>query len=144
VIIGVAWRPPLASVGLLAFFIVLLAAVAWTTRRLTANNIPSLPLEEKRQDDNVLQQMIRSQTSEGLNRLDGTFLVKFPAKAMTTTVHIPFCPAFERVPKVQAFPVDEADAQLRIVAIKMFGVRIDVKRSNLTAHWLRFAFVAEE
>jgi len=131
---------------LLVFFITLLIVVEWATRRLTTKKLsPSSKTGlTDPMDETIQQQMIRSKTSEGSDRLDGTFLVLFPAKAMTATVHIPFCPAFERVPKVQVFPVDEADAQLRIVTIKMFGVRIDVKRSHPTTHRLRLAVVAEE
>ena len=87
--------------------------------------------------------MIRSKTPEGLDRLDGTFLVEFSADTMTTTVHIPFCPAFERIPQVQVFPVDKTDAQLRIVSQKTFGVRIDIKRSNADLQQLHFAIIAE-
>jgi hypothetical protein len=87
--------------------------------------------------------MTRCTTAEGLDRLDGTFWAEFPANAMTTTVHIPFCPAFERIPKVQVFPVDEADVQLRITSQKTFGVRVDVKRNNMETDRLRFAIIAE-
>jgi hypothetical protein len=87
--------------------------------------------------------MIRSRTSEGLDRLEGTFWAEFPEDAMTTTVHIPFCPAFERTPKVQVFPVDETDTQLRITSQKPFGVRVDVKRNTVEIDRLCFAMTAE-
>jgi len=94
-------------------------------------------------DEHVQQQMIRTKTAEGLERLDGTFCVEFPADAMTATVHIPFCPAFEKVPKIQVFPVDETDASLRIISPKVFGVRVDVKRNDSAIHRLCFAIVVE-
>ena len=139
-IIGVAWRPPLASVGLIAIFLLLLVAIEWTSRRLTPKQISlhSLPVRET-----VQQQMTRSTTAEGLDRLEGTFWAVFSANAMTATVHIPFCPAFERVPKVQAFPMDGTDVSLRIVSPKIFGVRVDVKRNNLAVHRLCFVVIAE-
>jgi len=139
-IIGVVWRPPLASVGLVALFLVLLVAIEWASQRLIAKKLPS-PLPKC---DTVQQRMTRSTTAEGLDRLEGTFLAEFPVDAMTTTVHIPFCPAFESVPKVQVFPVEETDANLRIVSTKTFGMRVDVRRNNLDIDRLCFAVVATD
>jgi len=150
-VVGVVWRPPLASVGLIALFLVLLVAIEWASRRLITR--PSIAEEwsecedAEPMEDNIQQQIVRTKTPEGLDRLEGTFLVEFPADTLTATVHIPFCPAFERVPKVQAFPVDESDVNLRIASPKAFGVRVDVKRSNLQGNLegdrLRFAVIAE-
>jgi len=141
-IIGVAWRPPLASIGLIAIFLVLLVAVEWASRRLTAKKLLP-PLSES---ETVQQRMTRTKTAEGLDRLDGTFWAEFPADTMTTTVHIPFCPAFESVPKVQVFSTDETDAtdvSVRIVSPKMFGVRVDIKRNNLDIDRLCFTIIAD-
>ena len=131
-----------ASVGLLVIFLGLLVAVEWTTRRLTSKklNSPSATPEKA----TVLQQMTRSKTAEGLERLEGTFWVEFPAEALTATVHIPFCPAFSGIPKVQAFPAEETDAGLRITSLpKPFGVRIDVKRSGSAIGRFCVAVIAE-
>ena len=139
-IIGVVWRPPLASVGLIAIFLVLLVAVEWGSRRLTAKKGPSSLLPKP---ETVQQQMTRTKTAEGLDRLEGTFWAEFPEDALTTTVHIPFCPAFESIPKVQVVLVNETDANLRIVLTKTFGVRVDVKRNDLEIDRVCFAAVAE-
>jgi membrane protein implicated in regulation of membrane protease activity len=145
-VIGAAWRPPLASVLLITVFLVLLVAVEWVSRRLPAKNLPTTEKTDTAEpiDETIRQQVIRSKTAEGLDRLDGTFWTEFPADAMTATVHVPFCPAFERVPKIQVFPVNETDAQLRITSPKTFGVRVDVKRSSLEIDRLCFAIIAEE
>jgi len=144
-VIGVAWRPPLASVLLIALFLVLLVAIEWTSRRLTAKKLPPSPSPSPLPEtESIQQQMTRTKTVEGLDHLEGTFWAEFPADAMTTTVHIPFCPAFERVPAVQVFPLDETDASLRVVSPKMFGVRVDVKRSNFDINRLCFAVIATE
>ena len=140
-IVGVAWRPPLASVGLVALFLLLCVAVEWTSRRLATKKLPKI--KTKPAEETVSQQMIRSKTSEGSDRLEGTFWAEFPEDAMTATVHIPFCPAFERNPEVQVFPVDETDAQLRIASQKTFGVRIDVKRNTVDIDRVCFALTAE-
>ena len=144
VIVGVVWRPPLSSVGLIAIFLVLLVALEWVSRRLTTKKLPPLPLPES---ETIQQQMSRTRTAQGLDRLTGTFWAEFSEDVRTTTVHIPFCPAFERVPNVQVFPVDAADVSLRIISPKTFGVRVDVKRnnsqSNLEDNRIGFAVVAE-
>ena len=140
VIIGVAWRPPLASVGLIAIFLVLLVAIEWVSRRLAPKTMPASSLPET---DTVQQQMTRFTTAEGLDRLEGTFWADFPENAMTTTVHISFCPAFERVPRVQVFPKNATDTNLRVVSPKTLGVRVDVKRNNPAITRLCFTIVAE-
>jgi hypothetical protein len=137
----VVWRPPLASVGLLVIFLGLLVVVEWASRRMASQRLfPSTTPET----ESVQQQMTRTTTENGLDKLEGVFWAKFPENATTTTVHIPFCPAFASVPNIQVFPVDETDANLRVVSPKVFGVRIDVKRSNLEAHRLCFAIIAED
>ena len=142
-VVGVAWRPPLASVALIALFLMLLVAVEWASRRLIAKKLPKIESAEP-MDETVRQQIIRSKTAEGGDRIDGTFWAEFSEGAMTTTIHIPFCPAFERIPKVRVFPVDETDAHLRIAPPKTFGVRVDVKRNNLLNNRLCFAIIVEE
>jgi hypothetical protein len=141
-VIGTAWRPPLASIGLISIFFVLLLAVEWGSRRSTAKKLPK-PVPDEPMEENFRQQIIRSKTAEGLARLDGTFWAEFPAEAATATVHIPFCPAFEQVPNVKVFPVDATDVQLRVAPPKKFGLRVDVKRSNLEINRLCFAVIAE-
>jgi len=141
-IVGTVWRPLLASVGLMSIFLVLLVAIEWASRRLTIKK-PKTQTVEPRDKTIVQQQMARSKTAEGWDHIEGTFWAEFPADTMTTTVHIPFCPAFEKVPKVQVFPVDDTDVNLRIVSPKMFGVRVDVKRNDLETRRICFAVVAE-
>ena len=148
-IVGVFWRPPLASVALLSFFLALLVAVEWASRRLSSKEVKvkqSSPSAESLEssDETVQQQITRSRTSEGIDRFEGTFWAEFPVDAMTATVHIPFCPAFERVPKVQVFHGDETDASLRITSLKTLGMRIDVKRNDAEIDRLCFVVVAEE
>jgi hypothetical protein len=141
-VIGVAWRPPMASVGLITIFLGLLVSIEWASRRLSANKLPKIDTTEP-MEDTIKQQTIRTQTAEGVDRFEGTFWAEFPTNAMSTTVHVPFCPAFERVPKVQVFSVDETGLHLRITSPKTFGVRIDIKRNNLETARHRFAMIAE-
>ena len=141
-IVGTAWRSPTASVCLITFCLALLIAVEWISRQLATKKLPkNEPVELM--DDTVQQQIIRSQTADGQDRLDGTFWVEFPTETMTATVHIAFCPAFERIPKVQVFSVNETDVHFRVAPPKTFGVRVDVKRNNLEQDRLCFIVIAE-
>jgi len=139
-VVGVTWRSPLASVVLLSFCLALLVAIEWAVRRFSSKDATA-PLKGVGHD-NVQQQIVRSQTAEGRDRLDGTFWVNFPADAMTTTMHIPFCPAFQRVPHVQVFPLDKTD--VRIISPKTFGVRVDVKRRDPETQHCRLTIVVED
>ena len=146
-IIGVVWRPPLASVVLITLSLLLLIAFEWASRWWTAKKLPPSPLLPSfplPKGDIVQQTITRTKTAEGRDRLDGTFWVDFLAETKTTTVHIPFCPAFERVPNVQVFPVEETDVHFRILSPKTFGVRIDVRRNNLEVDRLCFAVVVTD
>lgn len=146
-IAGIVWRPPWASAALIVLLLGIIGTLDWAARRWNSPkwSLDVNPNEEGEAiEETVLQQMIRSKTSEGLERLDGTFLAEFLADSMTTTVHIPFCPAFERVPTVQVFAADESDAHLRIASAKPFGIRVDVKRKSLTTDKIRFVVIAEE
>ena len=141
-VIGTAWRPPLASVGLMSIFLGLLFIIEGGSRRLTAKKLPK-PVSAEPIETTLRQQIIRSKTAEGLDRLDGTFWAEFPAETMTATVHIPFCPAFEQIPNVQVFPVDATDVPLRITSLKKFGIRVDVKRNNEEMDRICFTVIAE-
>ena len=143
-IVGVAWRTPLESVGLLAIFLLLLVAFEWGSRRISTTKSPVKKSLSDETDENVQQRITRSKTAEGLDRLDGTFVAEFPVDAMTATVHIPFCPAFESAPEVQVFPLDESDANIRISSIKPFGMRVDVKRSDAEIDRISFAVIVHD
>jgi len=137
-VIGTLWRPPLASLGLLFIFLVLTAVVEWLSRQLNPKYAPAESRLMPSDTPNApwLQKMTRIKTEEGLDRLEGTFLAEFPEGAATTTVHIAFCPAFEQTPTIQIFPLgdipdSETDSSFRIVQSKPYGVRIDVKRTDL-------------
>ena len=154
-IAGTFWRPPLTTLALTLFFLAIVFAVEWFSqtfqtktgkaktcllKRLQTKT--TTPNNTKIPQTQPLLQNTRSKTPEGLDRLEGTFWADFPDGAKTVTVHIPFCPAFSQVPKLQIFPVDEPEANVRIVQAKPHGIRVDVKRSHLDSSRLCFAFEA--
>ena len=132
-IFGVFWRTvPFEPRILLFGFVVALIAVAelvWWKRPASFPSLIEDELEEEEFDADALQRIVRSRTEDGMERLEGTFLVEFAPDQRTASVHVPFCPAFETVPAVEALPL-EGDATLSIVTPRPFGVRIDVKRQD--------------
>ena len=134
-VFGVCWRsiPFEPRILLFGFFVALAAAVelAWWKRSFRT---PSLrendePEEQEYFDDAVTQQIVRSRTEDGVERLEGTFLVAFAPMQQTASVHVPFCPAFETTPTVEVLPL-EGDAMASVDSPRPFGVRVDVKRKD--------------
>lgn len=101
-------------------------------------------LDEDTFDENTLSQVVRTRTEENRERLEGTFCVEFLPDQWTTTIHVPFCPAFDTPPHVEAFVLDEEDVKLTIFEPKTFGVRIDVKKRSRETSRLHIAITAEE
>ena len=152
---GVFWRDPFSSVLLISVFLLLLVAVVrlprrWEIRQLQRIKIADTgavnaeSMDADAVDGVIHQQLIRSRTSAGQERLDGTFWAEFPPGTMTVTVHIPFCPPFAGVPKVQVYPIDDSGVHVRIVLPKPYGVRIDVKQNHRHKDRICLAMIAEE
>lgn len=95
-------------------------------------------------DENTLQQTVRRRTEDGRDRLEVSYAVLFAEEQLTAVVHIPFCPVFETVPKVEAFLLDENSAKIILADPEIFGIRIEVKRDRSASNRLHLAVVAEE
>ncbi|MDR1484466.1 MAG: hypothetical protein LBT09_06545 [Planctomycetaceae bacterium] len=94
--------------------------------------------------DGKTQQIIRSKTDSGGERLEGYFLVEFVCGQAAASVHVPFYPAFARLPEVEAYLIDAADAKLTVAKVQHFGARVEIKRTNKNADKLRLAVVVLE
>jgi len=134
-VFGVCWRSAPFEPRILLFgFFVALAAVAelaWWKRPSRSPLLREGDESEGQEDfdDAMTQQIVRSRTEDGAERLEGTFLVEFAPAQQTASVHVPFCPAFETTPTVDALLLD-GKAMLSVVKPRSFGVRIDVKRQG--------------
>jgi hypothetical protein len=139
-VFGICWRSVPFDLRILFFgFVVAVLAVAelvWWKRpkdtgsRLSPKGGPEEFVEEEEEfDASATQQIVRSRIEDGTERLEGTFLVEFAPEQRTASVHVPFCPAFETEPMVEALLLD-GDATLSVVKPRSFGVRIDVKRRD--------------
>lgn len=99
--------------------------------------------DEETWNEGTTQRTIRCRTEEGIDRFEGTFLVEFRPDQSTASVHVPFCPAFETIPSVDVYFLDEADAKLNVAETQLFGTRIDVKRKASAPTKFPIAVVAE-
>ena len=73
----------------------------------------------------MTQQLSRSRSAEG-DAIHGTLLAEFAPGERTVTLHVAFCPPFERLPQVDA----EADGcDVHVVQILHQGARLDARRS---------------
>jgi hypothetical protein len=90
-------------------------------------------LSELLLDKGKTQQIIRSKTESGIERLEGYFLVEFIEGQLVTSVHIPFYPVFEELLGVDVYLVEVADVKLTVAKKQRFGVRVDLKRENKNA-----------
>ena len=131
-VLGVFWRNvPFDSRIMFFGFLVALIAVAeifWWKRSLSAPPFQKDEEHTKEEFDvGAIQQIVRFRTEDGTERLEGMFLVEFATEQRVASVHVPFCPAFESTPMVEALLL-EGEATLSAVKPCSFGVRIDVKR----------------
>lgn len=98
---------------------------------------------EESLDGNTTQHIVRTRTEAGTDRFEGTFLIEFLDRQGTAGIHIPFCPAFGSVPRIEAFLLDEEAAKIAAMTPHPYGVRIDVKREPAAASRFHIAVVAE-
>ena len=78
-------------------------------------------------DKTLLQQVSRSRTTEGVETLHAWLKASFQAGQLRTSVHLAFCPPFERTPEVDFEQSNGPDAQIQLGQLLAYGVRLDVK-----------------
>ena len=82
----------------------------------------------------VLFSMKRSVTPDGnRHRIDGWLKTIFRPDQMHQTQHVPFTPAFDRIPLVTLEPESEMEVIVEPPVVMTHGMRFDIKRSSLDA-----------
>jgi|GEM_PF-6809257 len=61
----------------------------------------------------------------------GTICVLMKSETKQCTVHVPFCPPFEDVPKILLKQVSSHDVKLNLVFVRPYGMKIDIRKNNL-------------
>jgi hypothetical protein len=67
----------------------------------------------------------------------GQMIAQFAAGQSVAAVHIPFVPAFERVPEFSCDVVDQPSIRSRTPAVYRYGARVEVKRAGETSNAIR-------
>jgi hypothetical protein len=75
----------------------------------------------------AIQQLTRYRTADGAHSIHGTLLAELEPGERSTTIHIAFCPPFERLPTVEAEAVDDSSATVKLSQVLHNGVQIDVR-----------------
>jgi hypothetical protein len=77
--------------------------------------------------DMPLQQLTRYRAADGTHSIHGTLIAEFEPGDRSATLHIAFCPPFERLPTVELEAVDNSFATVKLTQLLHNGVQIEVR-----------------
>lgn len=77
-----------------------------------------------------VQWMRRSVDEHGAEHLEGAIQARFESGESTTTVHVVFCPPFQRTPAFHCNLADGAPARVRTSVAYAYGGRVELKRTG--------------
>ena len=75
----------------------------------------------------VLQQLTRSQTAEGVEQLSGWLRTPFSVGQRTASVHVAFCPPFPKTPQLEVEQLDGPPSRIKTAQLLPHGTRLDLK-----------------
>jgi hypothetical protein len=75
----------------------------------------------------VVQQLTLRTTADGAQELSGWLRMNLAAGLRTGTLHVAFCPPFDRPPVVEAEVVTGPDCRIKVAEAMTYGVRLDIK-----------------
>jgi hypothetical protein len=79
----------------------------------------------------LLQKLNRCRDDQGSESVMGTVLAEFAAGERIATVHVAFCPPFEKLPAVEAEVTDGASATIKVAQVLHNGARLEVRRDEV-------------
>jgi hypothetical protein len=147
----VAWRCLAVGVAkpvsliVLVLTAALLSGIGWLVRLITtgrrprpallriasvvgrASAIPAECGEPTEPADDVLQQLTRRTTPDGSEELSGWLRMNLTAGQRSGTLHVAFCPPFDRPPEVQVEMVSGPDCRIKAADALPYGVRLEIK-----------------
>jgi hypothetical protein len=120
-----------------------------TAARRCPSSLAALPVTVRASNDAsgiLLQQLSRSRTADGHESIHGTLVAEFAPGERTATLHVAFCPPFEKLPHVEAEIADGPDASVKVAQVLHSGARLEVRLSEPTAisTAVSLEFAAEE
>jgi len=172
VLLGIAWSLPGTSVyGLAILWGVILVEEIWTFRGVVGGRSsrprplaeagqPAAPLSEvppsatvplplphtAHPAEDVLQQVTRTREADGTDRLGGWLRARFGAGQRTESVHLAFCPPFERAPRLEVNQRGGPGVRVKTGQLLPHGARLDLKLAATAERpeWVLLEFTAEE
>ncbi|MCY2965209.1 MAG: hypothetical protein NT069_16520 [Planctomycetota bacterium] len=107
-------------------------------KELMVDSVFELPTHASRRsaesagDMHPVQWMQRAVDGRGAERLEGVMQVDFPAGQSTVTVHVAFCPPFQRTPAFHCQVPANPGVRLRASVAYPYGARVELKRTSST------------
>lgn len=150
-VIGLSiWMPgsSLYAVGLFWVFLLFGDAVHWTAsderspkprmhsvttflapEESPETSEPALPEEDASllPEEPLQERLVRSQTEEGRERVEGTVRIRFEPGQRIGHAHIPFCPAFVSVPQFECEQIEGPEGRIKPTQVQPFGARVEAK-----------------
>ncbi len=77
--------------------------------------------------DNVLQQLTRSRGADGSEQLAGWLRMPFGPGQRTASLHVAFCPPFDRRPEIDVAQCDGPTTRVKTTQLLPYGARLDLK-----------------
>ncbi len=75
----------------------------------------------------VLQQLTRSLSNDGVEQLAGWLRMPFSVGQRTASVHVAFCPPFSKTPELSVEQLDGPTARIKTAQLLPHGARLDLK-----------------
>ena len=95
--------------------------------RGVAVELPPQRSMEEAPPEEVLQQLTRSGAADGSEQLAGWLRVPFAPGQRTGSVHVAFCPPFNRTPELVVEQLAGPEARIKTAQLLPYGVRLDLK-----------------
>jgi len=145
--------PGTSAVGVIALWGVIVLEETWSWRglgrkRLTGTAKPTEPTPVASSDpepvntpkgpaavppdDDVLQHFTRSRDAAGTERLTGWLRATFAPGQRTDSVHLAFCPPFERTPRLAVDQAGGPRVRVKTAQLLPYGARLDLKLGAAT------------
>lgn len=78
-------------------------------------------------DELVLQEFVRTRTSDGVETVRGTLSADFAVGQRHATLHVGFCPPLEGLPELEVELVDGPDAAIKVTQALAHGAQLELR-----------------
>ncbi len=105
-----------------------MAAVVWSSYSLRpARRSSPAKAHGPAVAEQVLQEITRVRTSDGVEAIRGTLVAEFGAGQRDAMLYVAFCPPFERLPEIEAEVADDSPAAVKVAQRLHNGTQLEVR-----------------